>query len=133
MFASDPQQTIVAMLQVEYQVNFYKGRYHFPKYTLGSSSSRYRARRVADAKRIIGVAIDCVPVSERELAGLPVKLEGVAAARKGLAELGDHEQWWVRVYVARMMNRVPALGVKNVLKSLRQDENRFVKAAALGS
>jgi hypothetical protein len=55
-------------------------------------------------------------------------------AKEQLATLAEHQEWWVRLYVAEIMRRHPELRQDDVLEKLRRDDNRLVsKAASVGS
>jgi hypothetical protein len=47
-----------------------------------------------------------------------------------LAKLSEHDQWWVRLYVAAIMRRQPELRIDDVLERLDHDENASVRKAA---
>jgi hypothetical protein len=46
-----------------------------------------------------------------------------------LAKLSEHDQWWVRLYVAAMMRRHRELRIADVLERLSDDENESVRKA----
>jgi hypothetical protein len=56
--------------------------------------------------------------------------EAMPEAKRRLAELADHKEWWVRLYVAEMMRRHRMLRQDEVVAKLAKDENALVKKAA---
>jgi hypothetical protein len=51
-------------------------------------------------------------------------------ANAELVKLSKHNQWWVRLYVAKTMRRHPELRQDNVIASLSKDSNSLVAKAA---
>jgi hypothetical protein len=51
-------------------------------------------------------------------------------AKEQLAKLAEHDQWWVRRYVAEIMRRHRELRLPEILAKLSRDENVLVSKAA---
>jgi hypothetical protein len=55
----------------------------------------------------------------------PPKIE--ADQLDALATLGEHEQWWARLYVAKLMEEEPAFREPELFNKLKRDEHPFVR------
>ena len=51
-------------------------------------------------------------------------------AQQQLAKLAEHDQWWARLYVAKIMRRHREIRELNVLVKLSSDSNELVSGAA---
>jgi hypothetical protein len=51
-------------------------------------------------------------------------------ANAELAKLAEHKQWWVRLYVVKMMRRHPEFRQDDVIDTLSKDDNPLVAKAA---
>lgn len=55
--------------------------------------------------------------------------EQLAKAKNELNTLSQHKDWWVRLYVAEIMQQHPELRVKEVTERLKKDENELIRDA----
>lgn len=58
-----------------------------------------------------------------------VSPDQLTKAKSELSVLSQHKEWWVRLYVAEIMQQHPELRVADAMERLKQDEHELVKQA----
>jgi hypothetical protein len=58
-----------------------------------------------------------------------VEPERALNAQKALAELSQHDRWWVRLYVAEILNQHPEFQTAELVERLKEDAHELVRQA----
>ena len=117
MFKSASGEALRVMIAVQYQAPY-------PPLRLPHSASANRQiRPLLYAEHIISDVI------WHEIFRFAVAEEQIAKAKSELKGLSNHDEWWVRLYVAEIMQQHPALRVPDVVQQLKNDKHELVKQA----
>lgn len=118
MFKTAPGKALQVMVSVDYSLPYPPNRL-----SNKNPSALTKIRAVLLSEHIISNVI------WHEEFRFDIRREQRVQAKDNLTFLSKHKIWWVRLYVAEIMQKHPSLLVEDVVKRLKADENDFVREA----
>jgi hypothetical protein len=118
MFRTEPAEAFYALMSTEYRM-----RYPPPRLSKSPDVNR-QIRPLFYAEHQISDVI------WHDRHSFDIDASRLSNARKALQQLSAHENWWVRLYVAGVLQNHHTLRDDDILRKLQNDENDLVKQLA---
>ena len=119
MFRVAPQNALMAMLEIDHR--FLPSNKGNDYASFGKETGEVRGLK--QVQEAISHYLFCNRYS------FPMREDEVAAVKSSLRHLGDHNKWWIRLFVACLMEKERSLRLPDVIEKLSKDENQHVRDA----